>query len=59
FLIRSFASVPASVAFPVYGAGTIVLIALGGRFIFAETLRKREWTAIALAAAAVVLMSWS
>jgi len=59
FLIRSFASVPASVAFPVYGAETIVLIALGGRFIFAETLRKREWTAIALAAAAVVLMSWS
>ncbi len=56
FLIMSFAEVPAAVAFPVYGAGTIVLIALGGRLLFGERLRKREWTAIAIAVIAVILM---
>ncbi len=56
FLIMSFATVPAAVAFPVYGAGTIVLIALGGRVLFRETLRKREWAAIAIAVVAVILM---
>lgn len=56
FLIMSFATVPAAVAFPVYGAGTIVLIALGGRILFRERLRKREWVAIGIAVLAVILM---
>ena len=56
FLIKSFATVPAVVAFPVYGSGTIVMVALGGRFLFGEHLRRREWTAILIAAAAVILM---
>jgi len=56
FLIKSFATVPAVIAFPVYGAGTITLVALGGRLIFGESLRKREWAAIGTAVLAVILM---
>ena len=56
FLIKSFATVPAVIAFPVYGAGTITLVALGGWLIFGESLRKREWAAIATAVLAVILM---
>ncbi len=56
FLIKSFATVPAPVAFPVYGAGTIVMVAMGGWLLFGEELRKRQWAAIAIAVLSVILM---
>src|SRR5699024_8994190 len=41
FLILSLESVKTSVAFPIYSAGSIVLINIGGFFIFKEKLSNK------------------
>lgn len=48
FLIQALATIPAAVAYPLFGAGTIGLIFLGGMLIFGERPRRRESFAIAL-----------
>jgi multidrug transporter EmrE-like cation transporter len=57
FLITSFKYVKATVAFPAYSAGTIVVINLGGYLIFKEKLMKKDLVATAIIVSAIVLMS--
>lgn len=57
FLIGALSALPASVVFPTYSAGSIALICLGGRFIFGERLSPREFFAILLTMAALLLIN--
>jgi len=56
FLIQAFATLNASVVFPLYSAGSIALIAIGGVALFGERPTRRELAAIAIVLAAIVLM---
>jgi len=55
-LIQAFASIDASVVFPLYSAGSIALITLGGVALFGERPTRREYGAIAVVLIAIVLM---
>ncbi|NOR46000.1 MAG: EamA family transporter [Candidatus Delongbacteria bacterium] len=57
FLIMSFEYYKATVAFPIYSSGSILLISIGGVVLFKEKLRRKEIVAIFMIIAAVVLMS--
>ncbi len=56
FLILAFNHVKTTVAFPVYSASSIVVTALGGRFIFGERLDLKKKLMIAVTVLAVVLI---
>lgn len=57
FLILSLDTINTSVAFPLYSAGSIVLINIGGYFIFKEKIDKKTKFAIMLTLIAVVLIN--
>lgn len=57
FLIQALESVPASVAFPVFGAGTILIISLAGAALFGERLKRRDRLAIGLVMLALILIN--
>ena len=57
FLILSLDTVKASLAYPVYSAGSILLINLGGFFIFKEKIAKKNKYAIGLIVIALVLIN--
>ena len=57
FLIMSFEYYKATVAFPIYSSGSILLISIGGVVLFKERLKRKEVAAIFMIIAAVVLMS--
>ncbi|MBN2857376.1 MAG: EamA family transporter [Candidatus Delongbacteria bacterium] len=57
FLIESFNYYKASVVFPTVSSGTIVMINLGGYFIFGERLKRKEIFAVAMIIVAIVLMN--
>jgi len=57
FLIISLDSIKASIAFPIYSAGSILLINLGSMILYREKLRKIEKIAIVLSAFALVLVN--
>lgn len=57
FLILSLDRIKASVVFPAYTAATIVLISMGGYFIFGERLERKERVSIALTIVALVLIN--
>lgn len=57
FLIHALQTIPAAAAFPAYGAGTIVIISLGGLFLFRERLAPREIFGILATIAALVLIN--
>lgn len=57
FLLLSLADVPAIVVYPSYSVGTIVLVALVGRFAFGERLSRRQTLAVAVILAALVLLN--
>ena len=56
FLLQAFATLNASVVFPLYSAGSIVLITIGGVALFGERPARRELAAIAIVLTAIVLM---
>ncbi|MDA3838815.1 MAG: EamA family transporter [Candidatus Delongbacteria bacterium] len=58
FLIMSFEYYKATVAFPIYSSGSILLISIGGIFIFKEKVKRKDLVAIFMIIAAVVLMSF-
>ncbi len=58
FLIESFKYYKASVVFPTVSSGTIVMINLGGYFIFGERLKKKDITAVVMIIAAIVMMNY-
>jgi multidrug transporter EmrE-like cation transporter len=57
FLIMALEAVPAAVAFAAFGAGTILVINLGGAVIFGERLSAKEKAVIALTAVSLILMN--
>ncbi len=57
FLILSLATVKTSVAFPLYSAGSILLITIGGRVIFGEAISAKNKLAIALTVIALILVN--
>ncbi|MGD9706874.1 MAG: EamA family transporter [Candidatus Delongbacteria bacterium] len=57
FLIESFRYYKASVAFPIYSSGTILLINVAGLLIFKEKLSRKNTFAIFMIVAAIVLMN--
>lgn len=57
FLISALNSVPAAVAFPLYGIGSLVLISIGGMFLFNEFLDMKGWLMIMSAVISITLLS--
>ncbi len=57
FLILGLESVPAGAAFPVFGAGTIAVVNIGGYVFFGERLNRREWTAMGMIMTALILVN--
>lgn len=57
FLISALKDVKTTIAFPVYSAGTIIVINLGSYLIFKEMISKKDLFAIAIIVAAIILMS--
>lgn len=57
FLILSLDTVKASVAYPVFTAGSILLINLGGYFIFKEKISRKNKLAIMLIVIALILIN--
>lgn len=57
FLILSLATLKTSVAFPIYSAGSIVLINIGGFLIFKERIARKNQVAILLTVIALVLIN--
>jgi len=57
FLIMSLATLKTSVAFPIYSAGSIVLINIGGFLIFKEKIARKNQVAILLTVIALVLIN--
>ncbi len=57
FFIKALETVKAGIAYPAYSAGTIILIALGGKIIFKEKLSTIKKIALCFAAFAIVMMN--
>jgi drug/metabolite transporter (DMT)-like permease len=57
FLILSLATLKTSVVFPIYSAGSIVLINIGGFLIFKEKIARKNQVAIVLTVIALVLIN--
>ena len=57
FLILSLSKLKTAVVFPVYSAGTIVLLCLAGWLFFNERLRTKERIAVGLTVTALVLVN--
>lgn len=59
FVILALKSINASTVFPVYSAGTIVLINILGFAVFKEPLKKKDAAAIIMTVAAIILINIS
>jgi len=57
FLIMSLNHLPTTVVFPVYSAGSIIIILLGSRVFYNELLMKKEWIAVITTLVALVLIN--
>lgn len=57
FLILSLATLKTSVVFPIYSAGSIVLINIGGFLLFKEKIARKNQVAIVLTVTALVLIN--
>lgn len=57
FLLRSLEDVAAVVAYPTYSVGTILVVTLAGVLVFRERLSRRQWIAIGIILAALVLLN--
>lgn len=57
FLILSLSSLKTSVAFPIFSAGSIVLISIGGFFLFGEKIQRKNQVAIVLTILALILIN--
>ena len=57
FLLRSLAAVPAVIAYPTFSVATIVVVTLVGVGLFGERLGRRQWAAVLIILAALVLLN--
>lgn len=56
FLLKSLASIPSVIAYPVYSVGTLFLICLAGVLLFRERLSKQKWISLGMVLIAIALM---
>lgn len=57
FLLRSLAEVPAVIVYPTYSVATILAVTVSGVVIFRERLGKRQWVALGVILAALVMLN--
>ncbi len=57
FLVMALSRIKAAVVFPIYSAGSIIAMALGGVLIFRERLRPKDIFAICMTIIAIVLIN--
>ena len=57
FLLLSLDTVSAVIAYPTYSVATILLISLAGVLFFREKLSRRQWLAVAIILAALILLN--
>lgn len=57
FLLLALTGIPATVVFPVYNIGTIILVTLAGLLFFREKLSPRKWLAMAIILLALFLLN--
>lgn len=57
FLLRSLSALPAVIAYPSYSVGTILVVTVSGLFLFGEKLKNRQWIALGIILAALVLLN--
>ena len=57
FLLLSLTYVPAVVAYPVFSVGTILLVGAAGVLIFREKMTAKQWIAVGIIIAAMILLN--
>ena len=57
FTLKALASIPAVIVYPSRGVGVILIITLAGLLFFKEHLKKKQWVALVLILAALVLLN--
>ena len=57
FLLASLETVPAVIEYPTFSVATILVVTLAGVVLFGERLSKRQWTAVGIILAALVLLN--
>lgn len=57
FLLLSLSYVPAAVAYPTYSVGTILLVGAAGSLLFHERMESRQYTAVAVIIAALIMLN--
>ena len=57
FLLLSLSTVPGVIAYPVYSVAGILVVTLAGVVLFRERLEKRQWLALGIILAALVLLN--
>ena len=57
FLLASLASLPAVIVYPVYSVATLLSVTFAGVVLFRERLIKRQWLALSMILAALVLLN--
>jgi len=57
FLLRALEDVAAVIAYPVYSVSCILVVTLAGLLLFRERLEKRQWVALIVILAALVLLN--
>lgn len=57
FLLRSLSALPAVIAYPSYSVGTILVVTVSGLLLFGEKLKKRQWVALGIILAALILLN--
>ena len=57
FLLGALKGIPAVIVYPVYSVATILVVTVTGVLVFREKLDKRQWTALAMILAALVLLN--
>ncbi len=56
-ILRAIGQLPAVIVFPTYNAGALVAVSLAGILLFHEKLGRRQWCAVGIILAAIVLLN--
>ena len=57
FLLKAVSVLPAVVVYPTFSVGTMLLVTLAGVLVFRERLRKKQWVALTVILAALILLN--
>ena len=56
-LLKAVSVLPAVVVYPTFSVGTMLLVTLAGVLVFRERLRKKQWVALTVILAALILLN--